>query len=115
ASNSNLPSRYDVYRYEIDQGYVSDRSPGGESGAPACYRGSVLFDVPDRRVLHAAIVNCQSLALVGGAQWNVPVAAFGKLFLTLPLQQSQSDLYVELIGLMKPGDGGNFDMVQLYR
>src|SRR5215813_10662998 len=32
ASNSNPPSRYDVYRYEIDQGYVTDRSPGGESG-----------------------------------------------------------------------------------
>ena len=115
AGNSNLPSRYDVYRYEIDQGYLTDRSPGGESGVPACYGGPLLSDAPDRRVLHAAIVNCQSLGLVGGAQSNVPVAAFGKLFLTLPLQRSQSDLYVELIGLVKPGDSSNFDMVQLYR
>jgi hypothetical protein len=115
ASNSDPPSRYGVYRYEIDQGYVGDRSPGGESGAPACYGGGVLSDVPDRRVLHSAIVNCQSLGLVGGAQTNVPVAAFGKLFLTLPLQRSQTDLYVELIGLVKPGDDGNFEMVQLYR
>ena len=45
----------------------------------------------------------------------MPVAAFGKLFLTLPLQRSQTDLYAELIGLVKPGDDGNFDMVQLYR
>jgi Putative Flp pilus-assembly TadE/G-like len=115
ASNSNLPSRYEVYRYEIDEGFVSDRSLGGESGTPACYRGGALPDVPDRRVLQAAIINCQSLGLVGGAQSNVPVAAFGKLFLTLPLQRSQSDLYVEIIGLMKPDDSGNFDMVQLYR
>ena len=115
ASSSNVPSRYGIYRYEIENGYVTDRSPGGESGGPACYGGQSLSDVPDRRVLHAAIVNCQSLRLVGGAQTNVPVAAFAKLFLTLPLQRSQSDLYVEIVGLVKPGDGGNFDMVQLYR
>ena len=47
ASNSNPPSRYDVYRYEIDQGYVADRSPGGESGAPACYSGGELSGQPD--------------------------------------------------------------------
>jgi Putative Flp pilus-assembly TadE/G-like len=115
ASNANLPTRYDVYRYEIGQGYVEDQSPGGETGVPACYGGGALSDVPDRRVLYAAIVNCQSLGLVGGAQSNVPVAAFGKLFLTLPLQRSQTDLYVELVGLVKPGDDGNFEMVQLYR
>jgi putative Flp pilus-assembly TadE/G-like protein len=115
ASNSNLPTRYDVYRYEIERGYVGDRSPGGESGAPACYSGGALSDVPDRRLLSAAIVNCQSLGLVGDTQSNVPVAAFGRLFLTLPLQRSQTDLYVELVGLVKPGDDGNFEMVQLYR
>ena len=115
ASNSNPPSRYDVYRYEIEQGYIQDRSPGGESGAPACYTGGSLFDIPDRRVLYSAIINCQSLGLVGGNQSNVPVAAFAKLFLTLPLQRSQTDLYVELVGLVKPRDDGNFEMVQLYR
>jgi hypothetical protein len=115
AANSNLPSRYAIYRYEIEQGYVPDHSPGGESGAPACYGGGVLSDIPDRRVLYSAIINCQSLGLAGGNQSNVPVAAFGKLFLTLPLQRSQTDLYVELIGLVGPGDDGNFEMVQLYR
>jgi hypothetical protein len=115
ASNSNPPSRYDVYRYEIEQGYIQDRSPAGESGAPACYTGGSLFDIPDRRVVYSAIINCQSLGLVGGNQSNVPVAAFAKLFLTLPLQRSQTDLYVELVGLVKPRDDGNFEMVQLYR
>ncbi len=115
ASNSDPPSRYEVYRYEIEHGYVSDHSPGGESGAPACYGGGGLSDVPDRRVMYAAIVNCQSLGLRGGPESNVPVAAFGKFFLTLPLQPSQTDLYVEAAGLVKPGDGADFDMVQLYR
>jgi len=32
------------------------------------------------------------------------------LFLTLPLQQSQTDIYAELVGLVKPEDGADFDM-----
>jgi Flp pilus assembly protein TadG len=115
ASNANPPSRYSVYRYEIDNGFVADRSPGGESGAPACYAGSDIWDVPDRRVLQAAVVNCLSLNLAGSAQSNIPVAAFAKFFLTLPLQRSQTDLYVETVGLIGPDDHGNHDMVQLYR
>jgi hypothetical protein len=115
ASNTHPPSRYATYRFEIEHGYVADRSPGGESGAPACYAGAGLSDVPDRRVLETAIINCQSLGLSGGSQIDVPVAAFGKLFVTLPLTRSQTDLYVELVGLVKPGDPGDFEMVQLYR
>jgi hypothetical protein len=115
ASNSSPPSRYAVYRHEIEQGYVTDRSPGGETGAPACYSGRALSDAADRRVLDAAIINCQSMGLAGEGLTNVPVAAFGKFFLTLPLARSQTDLYVELVGLVKPGDGVDFDMVQLYR
>ena len=115
SGNAGVPSRYRVYRYEIEQGRVADVSLGGESGAPACYSGGDLSGTPDRRILHAAIVNCQSLQLVDDAQSNVPVAAFGKLFLTLPLARSQTDLYVEMVGLVRPGDGVSFDVVQLYR
>jgi hypothetical protein len=113
ASNDDVPSRYRVYRYEIEQGRVADVSLGGESGAPACYNGD-LSGTPDRRILHAAIVNCQSLQLEGEVQFKVPVAAFAKLFLTLPLG-SKTDLYVELVGLVRPGDGVSYDVVQLYR
>jgi hypothetical protein len=115
ASNANPPSRYDVYRYEIEQGFVADRSPGGESGAPTCYGGEPWSGGPDRRILYAAVVNCRSLGLNAGARSSVPVAAFGKFFLTLPLSRSQSDLYVELVDFVKPGDDVNFDLVQLYR
>jgi len=115
ASNANPPSRYQVYRYEIEQGSVADRSPGGESGAPACYAGDSLPGAPDRRILYAALINCRSLGLNAGARWNIPVAAFGKLFLTLPLSRPQTDLYVELVDLVQPGDHVNLDLVQLYR
>ena len=119
ASNADVPSRYRVYLHEIKQGLVADVSLGGESGAPACYSGDDLSGTPDRRILYAAIVNCQSLRLVddaqSDAQSNVPVAAFGKFFLTLPLARSQIDLYVEMVGLVRPGDVVSFDVVQLYR
>src|SRR5262249_47239944 len=39
AGKADVPSRYRVYRYEIEQGRVADVSGGGESGAPACYSG----------------------------------------------------------------------------
>jgi hypothetical protein len=113
ANNTDVPSRYRVYRYEIEQGLV------GELGAPACYSGGDLSAVPDRRILHAAVINCQSLQLVddaqSDAQSNVPVAAFGKFFLTLPLAPAQTDRHVEIVGLVLPGDGVSFDVVQLYR
>jgi hypothetical protein len=115
ASNSNLPSRYEIYRYEIDQDYVADRSPGGENGVPACYGGGSLSDARDRRVIETAIINCQSLGLKGAAQSDIPVAAFGKFFLTLPLLGAQTDLLAEFVGLVRPREAVNFDMVQLYR
>ena len=104
-----------MYRYEIEQGYVADVSPGGESGAPACYLGDNFPAASDRRILYAAVINCQSLRLESEAQSNVPVAAFGKFFLTLPLARAQTDLYVEMVGLVRPGDGVSYDVVQLYR
>ena len=113
--NTDVPSRYRVYRYEIEQGLVGDVSLGGESGAPACYSGGDLSAVPDRRILHAAVINCQNLGSLDEPHANVPVAAFGKFFLTLPLARAQTDLYVEMVGLVRPGDGVSFDVVQLYR
>lgn len=116
ANNSNPPSRYSVYRYEIEQGIVGDVSYAGETGAPACYGGDFLSGTPDRRILHAAIVNCQSLDLREETLSNVPVVAFGKFFLTLPLLRPQTDIYVEFVGLVSPGDGTlDFETVQLYR
>src|SRR5262249_61861328 len=108
--------RYSWYRHEMHQGMFGARSPGGESGAPACYGGGALSDLPDRRVLQAAVLNCRSLGIGQDAQPDLPVAAFGKFFLTLPLAPSQTNLFVETVGLINPADRMfNFDMVQLYR
>jgi Flp pilus assembly protein TadG len=102
-------SRYSVYQYEMN--YISDRSPGTEIGAPQCNPLGIKF----RRVLNAAIINCSSnpVAMRSDAR-NVPVAGFGKFFLTLPAALAASP-YVEFLGLIKPTDSVNHDMVQLYR
>ena len=121
SSTGHLPSRYSVYRYEIDNGLVGDTSPapGTESGTPACYQGSTPpSDTPDRRILYGAIINCIAQPLANGNSGNtyVPVA-FGKFFMTEPVNGSQDSLWVELFDVVSPGNSKDVarDVVQLYR
>jgi hypothetical protein len=102
-------SRYSVYQYELN--YISDRSPGTEIGAPQCNP----LGIKNRRILNAAIINCGSnpVEMRSDAR-NVPVAGFGKFFLTLPAALGASP-YAEFLGLIKPTDSVSHDMVQLYR
>jgi hypothetical protein len=102
-------SRYSVYQYEMN--YISDRSPGAEIGAPQCNP----LGIRDRRILNAAIINCGSspVAVTRNAS-DVPVAGFGKFFLTVPAAAGAGP-YAEFLGLIKPTDSVNHDMVQLYR
>jgi Putative Flp pilus-assembly TadE/G-like len=108
-TNTATISRYSVYQYEMN--YIADRSPGAEIGDPQCNPLGIKY----RRVLNAAIINCGSNPEVmsNGAR-DVPVAAFGKFFLTVPAASGPS-LYAEFLGLIKPTDAVNHDMVQLYR
>jgi hypothetical protein len=102
-------SRYSVYQYEMD--YITDRSPGSEIGEPQCNPRGIKY----RRVLNAAIINCGSSSeVLTNNSRNVPVAAFGKFFLTLPAATGPNP-YAEFLGLIKPTDPINHDMVQLYR
>jgi hypothetical protein len=102
-------SRYNVNQYEWN--YISDRSPGAEIGAPLCNP----LGIKNRRVLNAAIINCGSSPVPpANDQRNVPVAAFGRFFLTLPAAAGVTP-YAEFLGLIKPTDVVNHDMVQLYR
>jgi hypothetical protein len=102
-------SRYSVYQYEMN--YISDRSPGMEIGAPQCNP----LGIKNRRILNAAIINCGSspVTVTPNAR-DVPVAGFGKFFLTLPAAAGKGP-YAEFLGLIKPTDSINHDVVQLYR
>ena len=101
-------SRFAVYQYEMN--YITDRSPGVEFGYPQCNRSGIKY----RRVLNAAIINCGSTPeVMSNDARNVPVAGFGKFFLTVPA--AGSTLFAEFLGLIRPTDDLNHDMVQLYR
>jgi Flp pilus assembly protein TadG len=127
-SDADPPSRYDVYRYEIDNNLIPDKtSSGGEDGAPAC-SGATAAPDPDRRILYSAVLNCGALDIKGSSTETVPAVAFVKMFITRPMTklpgsdscptcEEDGDLYVEMIDVVKPGvdDAVIHDIVQLYR
>lgn len=122
------PSRYQVYRWEIDtnripnvNGYNQPNTK--EKGAPACYSGGSVSDTPDRRLLYVAVLDCQALTqqglLTGGnSSGALPVTAFARMFLTEPVEQGvNADIYAEFNGVVEPGKDDDVirDQVQLYR
>ncbi|HEX6963534.1 MAG TPA: pilus assembly protein TadG-related protein [Lacipirellula sp.] len=141
---SSTVSRYDVYRWEINNSRIPNNSAsGGENGnmrqAPRCYNGSTLSDEPDRRIIYAAVLNCQELQaadpdgkIAGASDGPQPVEAFVKMFITEPVEKeagdtgggreddvstSQFTLWAELVNVVRPGDDDGVlrDIVQLYR
>jgi Flp pilus assembly protein TadG len=115
-------SRYDVYQYEIAKNYHTDAQlVTFETGAPQC---SAATAQANRRIMNVAIVNCMSspVTIQSNAQ-DVPVAAFGRFFLTVPVPvAAQNKPYAEFLGFLERGGGGGsggngglFDHVQLYR
>lgn len=127
-SNSNRPSRYEVYRYEVDHDLVSTATAQGapsETGNPVCYGGdsAALSDNPDRRVFVGAIINCQAAAdagqLSGSSGGVIPVEAYAKFFLTEPMDKNDGTIWAEMIHIVEPGTAAarNIirDSVQLVR
>ena len=132
-------SRYDVYRYEVTNratlGSIdSNGAPvGGEIANPRCYGGaaSTLSDTPDRRIFHAAVLNCQALnasnqygPIRGGSGNLLPVVTFAQFFLTEPVGGDKNntavadgDVWAEMVRVDKPGEANSVarDLVQLYR
>lgn len=118
-------SRYDVYRYEnTNINMIPDNSGSdGENGHPQCYGGlEAPSDVPDRRILYLAVVNCREHE-INGNEDNVPTVAFIKTFLTEPVGSesssgaTDSDVYLEVVDIVRPGsdDAILHDLVQLFR
>ena len=76
------PSRFQVYRWEIEQAALSEHKP-------------------DRRVIPVAVLNCQSENLSAP---RVPVAAFAKVFLTEPMGSGTDNaIWGEIVGLLRQG------------
>lgn len=124
----DLPSRYDVYRWEIEN-EIPDNSPTGENGNPMC-SASETPDEPDRRILYAAVIDCAAYGdLVKGKATDIPVLSFVKMFMTQPMAKKDecgeddetvdcnNTLFVEMVDVVQPGidDEVIHDIVQLYR
>ena len=117
---AHVPSRYDVYRYEISSGLYTTRHPGemvegsasGESGEAMCGPNKTHpidpIPGPDRRVTVAAIIDCGTVGDGGGVN-EYPVNAFASVFLTRPMERTapsvDSTIDVEIIDIT--GFGGN--------
>lgn len=113
APANQRPSRYSVYRWEIDTNNIPP------AGVPTRYTGGGLSDNPDRRILYVAVLDCQSLTqqglLTGGNSGPpVPVVAYARFFLT---EQVNGDVYGEFNGIVEPGSDNGIlhELVQLYR
>ena len=122
---ADMPSRYDVYRHEIEESLalnnlVGDLSPGGETGAPICsatQSGALPPPDPsinalqkDRRVLFAAIVDC--LANPHNGASTLPVNSFASIFMASPMEKNSSDdstIDVEFIDITGYGGNGTLD------
>jgi len=126
STTTQIPARYDVYQWELSHtnvgGYgigvyqtvsspannaaFSFAASGNGSGVPAS------SSQPDRRVIAAAVLNCQALN-VHGKTTDVPVPTWIKVFLTEPavkrgsgsdLYTDQKDIYVEFIEKTKASE-----------
>jgi len=123
-SDANRPSRYEVYLWELENGIPDNSLTGGEDGNPSC-SSSTVSPEPDRRILYAAVLNCDALDLTGGSADTVPALTFIKMFVAQPmtklpgtgLTDEDDTLYVEMVDIVEPGadDEVVHDIVQLYR
>ncbi|HSE77517.1 MAG TPA: hypothetical protein VLG66_05900, partial [Alphaproteobacteria bacterium] len=122
-------TRYDVYRWEIDNNHIPNRQPSastasdatGENANPTHYTGGVLNDTPDRRILIVAVINCiEQGPILGNSGGPYAVEKYAKFFLLEPVDsfgQTNKDIWGEFVGFIEPGadDGVLRDVVQLYR
>jgi hypothetical protein len=96
--------RYDMYQYEIDNGL--------DLQAPA----NSANELPDRRIIYVAVVNCEAEGLSG--RMTVGTMNFLRIFLTEPVNEpSGVTIYGEIVDVVQLGqdDAVLHDIVQLYR
>jgi Flp pilus assembly protein TadG len=126
--STTTASRFDLYRHEINSGAIPNTTgepTGGENGNPmngTCYGGptTAINDIPDRRIVYFAVINCVELGpLTGNSAGDLPVEAFVRGFLTEPVSDPSGgpEILLEIVDIARPGgqDGVLHDIVQLYR
>lgn len=103
---ADIPTRYEMYRWEIDTGSIPGAVSYGtsstpEEGTPVCHtHGASTADI-DRRILYAAVLNCTELEDtygMSGRETGLPVEGFVKVFVTEPMEKGKDNtLWVEMV------------------
>ncbi len=119
------PSRYDVYRWEIDTGSIPGAISYGtsstpEEGTPQCHKSGPSTAVVDRRIMYVAVLNCNAIEAstgMNGRETNLPVETFAKVFVTEPMGKShENTIWGEMVGpIVKGKDSGAKDRVTVTR
>lgn len=116
SSPSAPPSRYALYRWEIDNNSIPGALTYGnsavtpEEGIPQCHSSGAHTDPDiDRRVFSVAVLNCGAIEASGepmnGRTGNLPVETFVKVFMTEPMGSgNENTLYGEIIGPVVQGE-----------
>lgn len=127
------PSRYAMYRWEIDNNCVPGAKTYGrnslthEEGLAQCHTNGPSTTVEDRRIINVAVLNCGEISEasektikgkpVTSSKSPVPVETFVKVFLTEPMGKGQDNiLWGEIVGPVIQGqDAAAKDKVALAR
>jgi len=106
------PTRYQVYRFEIDNGLIPNHS-GALHNENGSYTSGINNPNRDRRTLIMSVVNCHAGGINGSAS-NVPVVAFVKMFVTEPSGLNAAgapaggsllnNIFGEVEGVVRPND-----------
>ncbi|NNC36214.1 MAG: hypothetical protein EX271_11855 [Acidimicrobiales bacterium] len=132
ANNSDAVSRFEIYKWEIDNNKIpgaatSDASAtppqiAPEEGYPQCSTSAPAqtapFDIEtDRRMVRFAVMNCIAEGVQGNVD-NVPPIAYMRAFLTQPIDSANAyDVYLEVVDYEEIGtnDGSLKEYVEIYR
>lgn len=125
---SEPPSRYAMYRWEIDNNCVPGAETYGnsaitaEEGLPQCHSSGASTTVDDRRIITAAVLNCGEIESnspngMFRRKDPLPVETFVKVFLTEPMGDGQDNIvYGEIVGpVVKGKDSEANDLVAVRR
>lgn len=114
-SNMNRPTRWAVYNWEIENEIPAIGQPDPEH----LYSGEYPppRSIPERRLLHVAVLSCEAMGLSGGKSSGVIFApdGFAKMFLIDKAEGPPvGEVYAEYLGWASNDDSDYHVEVQLY-
>lgn len=108
---ARMPSRYDVYRWEIDNPttILNAASPAGEVGQ-ACGYANTFTGPDDPRLIYAAVVDCQSAPNIaqGGGINTYNVRAYAEMFMARPMGKNGNGFNANAVTYTDPETGTTY-------